>query len=183
MPALPGGVPVPPLPPLPPLPNRMPAPPVPPLPPALPVPAPPSPPLPPLPYTAPRETPGSDHIVIRVPVPCGSTRLSAGGIVGNLDVAGRCRSAQLVKVVERLVGVGVRPLGDRAVHCVAGTHVPAQNRRVRALRVRARQEHRARADVIAESRRRHALGFHGALHVVELADVVVPSVFPRRPEE
>jgi hypothetical protein len=49
-----------------------------------------------------------------------------GGIVGHVDVTGLRRRTELVKVVEGLVGVGVRPLGDRAVQGVAGAGVPPQ---------------------------------------------------------
>src|SRR5215469_16236513 len=74
-------------------------------------------------------------------------------IGGNLDVTGLSRRTKLVKVVERLVGVGVRPFGDRIVRGGAGADIAAQYRRVRALRVRARQQNRTSAYVLAERRR------------------------------
>ena len=81
------------------------------------------------------------------------------GIVGDLDIAGLGRRTQLMKVVERLVGVRVRPLGDRVVHGIAGADVTPQDRCIRALRVRPRQQHRTGDDVFAERRRPTCLRF------------------------
>jgi len=50
----------------------------------------------------------------------------SGGIFGDLDGTGLSRRTKLVKVVERLVGVCVRPFGDRAVQVVAGPGVSLQ---------------------------------------------------------
>jgi hypothetical protein len=70
---------------------------------------------------------GGSGTVSRGRLPGSPTRPALpGGIVRYLDVAGRCRRAHLMKVVERLVDVCVRPFGDRVVHGVTGADVPAQ---------------------------------------------------------
>ena len=102
----------------------------------------------------------------------------------SLDPAAFDRRGEGVEISLVLIGVGDRELSHRPVEGVAGADVAADGAGVATAGVGAGQRPSAQLAVALEVVRGHAVDVEGALHVPELADVVLASgVGSQRPSQ